>query len=119
MNPMTQSKHSIMAGLQSAYVQINQANIDQIWFYGAGCIGQGAYQMTTFLRDQWPECQNLNVLSDLLAAARAVCNKQPGIVAITMEEWSFSMCSLLILISRARPGMGTSNFVRNFYTLCC
>ncbi len=82
MNPMTQSKHSIMAGLQSAYVQINQANIDQIWFYGAGCIGQGAYQMTTFLRDQWPECQNLNVHSDLLAAARAVCNKQPGIVAI-------------------------------------
>jgi len=82
MNPMTQSKHSIMAGLQSAYAQINIANIDQIWFYGAGCIGQGAYQMTTFLRDQWPECQNLNVLSDLLAAARAVCNKQPGIVAI-------------------------------------
>ncbi|MBK9271996.1 MAG: hypothetical protein IPM48_10395 [Saprospiraceae bacterium] len=105
LNPMTQSKHSILSGLQSAFSQINRASPDQIWYYGAGCIGQGAYQMTTFLRDQWPECSHLNVHSDLLGAARAVCNKKPGVVAILGTGSNSALSDGRVLIHQL-PALG-------------
>lgn len=82
MNPITHSKHSLMATLQSTGAILEISNIEEICFYGAGCTGQGSLQMRELISQQWPNIAKIRVDSDLLGAARAVCHSKPGIVAI-------------------------------------
>ena len=56
--------------------------IKEIWFYGAGCSGELVNnKITESLSEIFPQAES-SVDSDLLAAARSLCDSQPGIACI-------------------------------------
>jgi len=58
-------------------------NVDEIFYYGAGIIGDEIKQnVVGALKANMPTAQKIEVESDLLAAARALCGRQPGIACI-------------------------------------
>lgn len=62
-------------------VELPIERITEVYFYGAGCVGRPAETLCVQLhRVIGPETVEVN--SDLLAAARALCGDAPGIVAI-------------------------------------
>lgn len=57
--------------------------IEAIYFYGAGCISaEVCGNVARALRHNIPEAGTVEVYSDLLAAARALCGHKPGIACI-------------------------------------
>lgn len=55
--------------------------VDEIYFYGAGCRGKSAQIMHDAFVSLYPTTK-VNVHTDLLAAARALCGDQSGLVCI-------------------------------------
>lgn len=104
MNPITQSKHSLAATLQSVASQLSSRMPQKIYFYGAGCVGQGAAMIEVLLASQWPDTQ-ITVGSDLLGAARACCGGKPGVMAI-LGTGSNSACSDGHHLTRRIPALG-------------
>ena len=58
------------------------SHVGKIFFYGAGCAGRYADVMKTILSMQFPDAKEIDVESDLVAAARALCGKEEGIACI-------------------------------------
>lgn len=56
--------------------------ITAIHFYGAGCTPQKSEIVKTAISFHFPQIQRLEVESDLLGAARALCGKESGIACI-------------------------------------
>lgn len=57
--------------------------VDAIYFYGAGCISpEVCGNVARALKANIPDAQVIEVYSDLLAAARALCGHEPGIACI-------------------------------------
>jgi N-acetylglucosamine kinase-like BadF-type ATPase len=56
--------------------------IGEIFFYGAGCTKEKAPVVATAIRTVMNNKARINVLSDMLGAARALCADRPGIVCI-------------------------------------
>ncbi|MCH5247064.1 MAG: ATPase [Muribaculaceae bacterium] len=57
------------------------ADIDRVYFYGAGCIGPTIDKVTEALSKNFKKAK-VEVASDLLAAARSLCGNHPGIACI-------------------------------------
>ncbi len=58
-------------------------SIDSIYFYGAGCIStEVCSNVATALKHNFPAAKTVEVYTDLLAAARALCGREPGIACI-------------------------------------
>lgn len=61
----------------------SQCNIENIWFYGAGCTpGEKSLQIKTCLEEVFGKDCNAEVSSDMLGAARALCGTSEGIACI-------------------------------------
>lgn len=58
------------------------ANISEVFFYGAGCTPEKCGLMEGLLRKYFPKAKTISVLSDLWGAARALCGHKPGIACI-------------------------------------
>lgn len=59
------------------------ASVDAVFFYGAGCISpEVCGNVSRALKANLPSAANVEVYSDLLAAARALCGHQSGIACI-------------------------------------
>lgn len=59
------------------------SEIDEVYFYGAGCIStEVCSNVARAIRANIPGASRIEVYSDLLAAARALCGHQPGIACI-------------------------------------
>ena len=57
--------------------------VDEIYYYGAGIVSDEIkQQVVNALKENLPTAAKVEVSSDLLAAARAVCGRQPGIACI-------------------------------------
>lgn len=83
INPVRDSKDAIL-GLLSAELPAHipaDAAVREIHFYGAGCIGEYSGKVADGLTALHPEAR-INVNSDLLGAAVALCGDTPGIVGI-------------------------------------
>jgi N-acetylglucosamine kinase-like BadF-type ATPase len=52
-----------------------------LYFYGAGCVGEAAKSLQNSLQQRFAQA-DVQVQSDILAACRALCGDEPGIVAI-------------------------------------
>ncbi len=62
--------------------QTKGSNVNQIYFYGAGCASEDScLVLSKALRVSFPNAA-IEVNSDLLGAARALCNRQAGIACI-------------------------------------
>lgn len=59
------------------------AKIDSVYFYGAGCISaEVCGNVASAIKANIPSATKVEVYSDLLAAARALCGREPGIACI-------------------------------------
>ncbi|MBO8459077.1 MAG: ATPase [Bacteroidetes bacterium] len=83
MNPYYQDEQQICEALQKEVMpQLNEGDVPtEIYFYGAGCVPQKIPVMQSALEKVFSGC-TIFVGSDLLAAARALCQHQPGIACI-------------------------------------
>ncbi|MBR1801412.1 MAG: ATPase [Bacteroidaceae bacterium] len=57
------------------------AAVDEVFFYGAGCIAPYSESVWCCLSDAFPQAK-VSVESDLLGAARALCGREEGIACI-------------------------------------
>jgi N-acetylglucosamine kinase-like BadF-type ATPase len=81
INPFYQDKDSIVSMLDVSFKEY-QKEITEVHFYGAGCANtQKCGMVKEALKLIFPIAE-IEVTSDLLGAARAVCGKAPGIVCI-------------------------------------
>jgi len=78
MNPVTADIIGILTDVNDVDVQ----NIKTVNFYGAGCATPALCEkVRTALQDKYLYSE-VNVASDVMGAARAMCGRQPGIVII-------------------------------------
>ena len=84
INPFHQSPQEIADIIHQMAKQItDKSTIQSIEFYGAGCALPEKQQLVEqALRKAFPECRNIRIESDLVGAARAVCQGKPGIACI-------------------------------------
>jgi N-acetylglucosamine kinase-like BadF-type ATPase len=63
--------------------EVSGFNISDVYFYGAGCISEDiCNNVAKAIRANIPTAKNVEVSTDLLAAARALCGNKPGIACI-------------------------------------
>lgn len=88
INPYQQNEEEICAILQHELLPnlISQSSftphLSAIHFYGAGCTPEKAPIVAQVLRQVVSTTATIHVESDMLGAARGLCGRQPGIVAI-------------------------------------
>lgn len=83
INPFHQSEEVIQQILTNELLpqMPEEVLIDAIYFYGAGCTPEKSPIIQRALSHCFPQC-TIEVNSDLLGAARALCGKSPGIACI-------------------------------------
>ena len=62
--------------------KLGKNRVGRIEFYGSGCTPSAVPIVEGQLKTCFPETYTINVFSDLLGAARAVCGKEEGLVSI-------------------------------------
>ena len=81
INPFLQSEEGIAATLKNEF-SLNKGPFKEIYFYGAGCANpEKSDKVRRPLRSFFGEA-GIFVESDLMAAARSLCGRNPGIAAI-------------------------------------
>ena len=104
INPITQSKSSILSILEIAKQKLIAYPIEAIFFYGSGCKEVASIMMAEMLKYCFSTSE-INVFSDLLAAARSSCENNEGIVCI-LGTGSHSCLSDGHQITHERPSLG-------------
>lgn len=88
MNPIMQDADTIRRTLNTGLRPLLERNgcpdpgeITDVFFYGAGCLPQHCPSVSCLLREFFTHAR-VEVQSDLIGAARALCGRQPGIACI-------------------------------------
>lgn len=84
MNALLMSEET-MAGIiaNELMPHISAENIDEVYYYGAGCLSEETCSaVERAIRQNIPCAKTVEVATDLLAAARALCGHKPGIACI-------------------------------------
>lgn len=83
INPFLHTEEEILSILQNELQpQVSQFQVKEAYFYGAGCASERTCtSIAQALETVFPGV-NAHVTHDLLAAARALCNKEAGIACI-------------------------------------
>jgi N-acetylglucosamine kinase-like BadF-type ATPase len=82
LNPYHQSSDEIAQVLDQKLLPQLTVPIERVCFYGAGCANPAANQKAAgAIKSVFPQVE-IEVASDLLAAARALCGHKPGIACI-------------------------------------
>lgn len=88
LNPFFQSEEEIQQELtHSLLPQLPEGAINAVYFYGAGCTPEKAPIVRRAIADSLPDsclpiAGNINVYSDMLAAAHGLCGHEVGIACI-------------------------------------
>ena len=83
MNPYQQSEDQLANEVATALIpQLPSNEIDEVYFYGAGCIYDKIPLMERVLRSKLNISSRCEVNSDMLGVARALCGHEPGIACI-------------------------------------
>ncbi len=83
INPYMLSDQQIESILLNELVtQLKNHTPQNIQFYGAGCRDQQIPRIKQLLQNAFPKACSIQVHSDLLGAARALCGNKPGIACI-------------------------------------
>lgn len=81
INPMYQDEENILMLLNKEFPGRPEEPAD-IYFYGAGCINNGVNITVSAALSKFFNCVSPHVDTDLKAAARALCQHEPGIACI-------------------------------------
>ncbi len=79
INPVQQDEMTI---LKTVSPIVAKREIDTVYFYGSGVIEENRYKIETVFKELLPDLRHLEVRNDIYAAARALCQQEPGIVGI-------------------------------------
>ena len=83
MNPYQQTGEQLSNEVATALVpQLPGTEIDEVFFYGAGCIYDKIAVMEKVLHEHLQIAKQCEVKSDMLAVARGLCGHEPGIACI-------------------------------------
>lgn len=83
LNPFYQTKGEVLEILEKEVIPYLHNTIDQVFFYGAGCADKATSRpIYDALVDIIPSAEIIEVASDMLAAARGLCQNEPGIACI-------------------------------------
>ncbi|HOH95967.1 MAG: ATPase [Paludibacteraceae bacterium] len=83
INPYYQDENKICETIkEQLFTKIESINIDEIYFYGAGCASPEKNKMIADALGQFFPTSIIAVNSDLLGAARSLCGSNAGIAAI-------------------------------------
>jgi N-acetylglucosamine kinase-like BadF-type ATPase len=100
INPVRDTKEEILRVISTELVpkisflsSNNGANlpIDEIYFYGAGCIDPYSQTVHDALQTHFPNTE-IHVYSDMLGAARGLCGNQEGIACILGTGSNSCLC---------------------------
>lgn len=80
INPLYQTEESIYGLLKEEFT--TNITPDRIYFYGAGCINPSVNTIVANALNRYFRCEQIEVFSDLVAAARSLCQRQQGIACI-------------------------------------
>ncbi|MDF1550027.1 MAG: ATPase [Bacteroidales bacterium] len=81
INPFYQSTQEILENLQQDF-SIRSTNVQEIFFYGAGCANPEKNKIVENALSAFFKAERIVVESDLLGAARSLCQDKEGIVCI-------------------------------------
>ncbi len=82
-NPFFQTEEEIAGEIHSSLIdELPSADIDEVYFYGAGCTPEKLPVLEGALRRHLRIHSHCEVASDMLAAARSLCGHEPGIACI-------------------------------------
>jgi hypothetical protein len=95
INPVHQGEEEILVDPQT----VLQWGADEVFFYGAGCIPEKKGVVEKVLRKVFPDADRIEVESDLLGAARAVCQYQEGL-ACPMKGCCSISCQEVFLLRK-------------------
>ncbi len=83
INPVHQHASDIKTILQNELLtQIDALSVDEIFFYGSGCRNDVVDKVESIFKSLFPSTKTIEIYSDMLGAARAVCGNNTGIVCI-------------------------------------
>lgn len=82
INPVFLSDEELCDATRDVARQLEDIRPEAIHFYGAGCIPTQAERVIRALREAFPATDRVEVASDMLGAARALCGHQAGIACI-------------------------------------
>ncbi len=81
INPYYQSEEEIANSLMQEF-SLPKTQIEQIFFYGAGCANAKKNAIVQSALNQCFKTKNIEINSDLLGAARSLCQEEEGIACI-------------------------------------
>ena len=83
LNPFYQTEQEVIAVLEKDVTPNFPFEIDQIFFYGAGCADENSSRpITNGLSSCIPSAKIIEVASDMLGAARGLCGREAGLACI-------------------------------------
>lgn len=83
MNPFFQTPQEMGEEIANALIpQLNTRTFTEIHFFGAGCLPEKVPSVREVLRQHFNTDGEIEVNTDMLAAAKGVCGHNPGIVCI-------------------------------------
>ncbi|MGI6048484.1 MAG: ATPase [Petrimonas sp.] len=82
ISPIFQSQEEIAQQIElTVFPILKEEEIDEIYFYGTGCIPEKIESVKNAIAHSFP-VKNIEVYSDLIAAAHSLCGHQSGIACI-------------------------------------
>ena len=81
INPFLLGSDELTLMLETEFT-LSCTNISKIWFYGAGCAFPDKNRMVADSLSRFFGISDIQINSDLLAAARSLCGHRPGIACI-------------------------------------
>ena len=82
INPVFQTDEELRHAMEDVARQVENIRPEAIHFYGAGCIPTQTERVIRALRQAFPAADEVEVASDMLGAARALCGRRAGIACI-------------------------------------
>lgn len=82
INPFFMNSDEIYLHLTEELKDLGHRDFTKIFFYGTGCNGEARYNTVKVALHRFFNTKEINPASDLLGAARSLCQDEPGIACI-------------------------------------
>lgn len=82
INPFFMTSDEILERLNQELTGIETRSFKKIFFYGTGCNGEARYRTVRMALEKFFDAGEISTASDLLGAARSLCQDEPGIACI-------------------------------------
>lgn len=82
LNPFFVNADAVSEALEQSFVKGPNLNVDQVWFYGAGCSSSQRNKVVYRGISKVLPLSNIQIFHDLMGASRALFHNEPGIACI-------------------------------------